>query len=157
MSYGNGRRCKIIINCNHIKYIFNSFHFYVLAIVQSLIRIVKLLKKSKTLAFIGLVIYHSIKLCFLVLKCCIRYARRQIYVSHIIPWCQVLCGSSKKLPRTLLQCCYIFLSFGIIDASTIKCWDLSTAKAGARGREGCYKFSLSLMYRLNQTESAILL
>jgi hypothetical protein len=35
--------------------------------------------------------------------------------------CQVLCGSRKKLPRTSLQCCYIFWSFGIIDASTIKC------------------------------------
>jgi hypothetical protein len=24
-----------------------------------------------------------------------------------------------------------------MDASTIKCWELSTAQAGARGREGC--------------------
>jgi hypothetical protein len=31
---------------------------------------------------------------------------------------------------------------------------LSTAQAGARGREGCCTYSLSLMYRLNQTESA---
>jgi hypothetical protein len=50
-----------------------------------------------------------------------------------------------------------FWSFGIIDASTIKCWELSTAQAGARGREGCCTYSLSLMYRLNQTDSAILL
>jgi hypothetical protein len=49
-----------------------------------------------------------------------------------------------------------FWSFGIIDASTIKCWELSTAQAGARGREGCCTDTLSLMYRLNQTESAIL-
>jgi hypothetical protein len=34
--------------------------------------------------------------------------------------CQVPCGSRKKLPRTSLQCCYIFWSFGIIDANTIK-------------------------------------
>jgi hypothetical protein len=34
---------------------------------------------------------------------------------------------------------------------------LSTAHADARGREGCCTYSLSLMYRLNQTESAILL
>jgi hypothetical protein len=27
--------------------------------------------------------------------------------------------------------------FGIIDVSTIKCWELSTPQAGARGREGC--------------------
>jgi hypothetical protein len=33
----------------------------------------------------------------------------------------------------------------------------STAQAGARGRDGCCTYSLSLMYRLNQTESAILL
>jgi hypothetical protein len=44
-------------------------------------------------------------------------------------------------------------SFGIFDASTIKCWELSTAQAGASGSEGYYK--LFLMYRLNQTESAI--
>jgi hypothetical protein len=44
-----------------------------------------------------------------------------------------------------------FWSFGIIDASTIKCWELSTAQAGARGREGCCMCSLSLMYRLKQT------
>jgi hypothetical protein len=47
--------------------------------------------------------------------------------------CQVQCGSRKKLPRTSLQCCYIFWSFGIIDANTIKCWELSTAQASARG------------------------
>jgi hypothetical protein len=34
---------------------------------------------------------------------------------------------------------------------------LSTAEADARGPEGCCTFLLSLMYRLNQTESAILL
>jgi hypothetical protein len=51
----------------------------------------------------------------------------------------------------------IFWSFGIIDANTIKCWELSTAQAGARGREGCCTYSLSLMNRLNQTESAILM
>jgi hypothetical protein len=49
---------------------------------------------------------------------------------------------SKKLRRTSLQCCFIFWSFGIIDVSTIKCWELSTAQAGARGREGCCIFSL---------------
>jgi hypothetical protein len=49
-----------------------------------------------------------------------------------------------------------FWSFGIIDASTIKCLELSTAQAGAMGREGCCTYSLFLMYRLNQTESAIL-
>jgi hypothetical protein len=48
-----------------------------------------------------------------------------------------------------------FWFFGIIDTSTNKCWELSTAQAGARGREGCCTYSLSLMYRLNQTESAI--
>jgi hypothetical protein len=48
-----------------------------------------------------------------------------------------------------------FWSFGIIDTCTIKCWELSTAQAGSRGREGCCTYSLSLMYRLNQTESAI--
>jgi hypothetical protein len=47
--------------------------------------------------------------------------------------CKVACGSCKKLSRTSLQCCYIFWSFGIIDASTIKCWELSTAQIGARG------------------------
>jgi hypothetical protein len=48
-----------------------------------------------------------------------------------------------------------FWSFGIIDASTFKCWALSTAQAGARGLGRCCTYSLSLMYRLNQTESAI--
>jgi hypothetical protein len=71
--------------------------------------------------------------------------------------CQVPCGSRKKLPPTSLQCRYIFWSFGIINANTINCWELSTAQAGARGREGCCTYSLSLMYRLNQTESAILM
>jgi hypothetical protein len=49
------------------------------------------------------------------------------------------------------------MSFEIIDTNTIKCWELSTAQAGARGREGCCTYSLSLMFRLNQTESAILM
>jgi hypothetical protein len=69
--------------------------------------------------------------------------------------CQVPCGSRKKLLRTSLQCCYIFWSFRIINANTIKCWELSTAQAGARRREGCCTYSLSFMYRLNQTESAM--
>jgi hypothetical protein len=34
-------------------------------------------------------------------------------------------------------------------------WKLSTTQAGARGREGCFAFSLSLIYRRNRTESAI--
>jgi hypothetical protein len=37
------------------------------------------------------------------------------------------------LPRTSLQCCYIFVSFDIIDDSSFKCWEFSTAQAGARG------------------------
>jgi hypothetical protein len=43
-----------------------------------------------------------------------------------------------------------FWSFGIIDTSTIKCWELSTAQVGARGREGCCTYSLSFIYRLYQ-------
>jgi hypothetical protein len=71
--------------------------------------------------------------------------------------CQVLCGSCKKLPRTSIQCCYIFFwSFGIINDSTIECWELSTAQAGARGREEWCSYSLALMYRLNQTESVVI-
>jgi hypothetical protein len=49
-----------------------------------------------------------------------------------------------------------FWSFGIIDASAVKCWELSTTQAGGKGREGCCPYSLSLMSRLNQTRSAIL-
>jgi hypothetical protein len=67
--------------------------------------------------------------------------------------CKVLCGCRKKLPRTSMLLCFPY-SFGIIDSSTFKCWKLSTAKAGARGHEGCSTFSLSLINRLNQTESA---
>jgi hypothetical protein len=51
----------------------------------------------------------------------------------------------------------MFKSYWIIDASTIKCTELSTAQAGASGREGCCTFALFIMYRHNQTESAILL
>jgi hypothetical protein len=61
------------------------------------------------------------------------------------------------LPVLHFSVVILFWSFGIIDASTIKCWELSTAQAGARGREGCSTYSLSLLYRLNQTESAILM
>jgi hypothetical protein len=64
--------------------------------------------------------------------------------------CRVLCASCKKVPHTSLQC--IFWSFGIIDSNTFGWWKLSTAKDGARGLAmGCCTFSLSLMYRLNQT------
>jgi hypothetical protein len=58
---------------------------------------------------------------------------------------QVPCGSCKMLPRTSLLSISVvifFWSFGIIDASTIKCWELSTAQAGVRGREGCCTYSL---------------
>jgi hypothetical protein len=63
----------------------------------------------------------------------------------------------KSCPVLHFSVVIFFWSFGIIDASTIECWELSTAQAGARGREGCCTYSASLMYRLNQTDSAILL
>jgi hypothetical protein len=44
-----------------------------------------------------------------------------------------------------------YWSFRIIYTSTIKCWELSTAQAGAKGREGCCTYSLSLMYSLTQS------
>jgi hypothetical protein len=60
----------------------------------------------------------------------------QIFIHHN-SMCQVLCGSRKRLPRTSLQCCYIFLAFfrhfGVIESGTFKCWKLSTDEAGARG------------------------
>jgi hypothetical protein len=42
-----------------------------------------------------------------------------------------------------------------VQASTIKCSELSNAQAVDWGREGCYTYSFFLMYRLNQTEFAI--
>jgi hypothetical protein len=81
--------------------------------------------------------------------------KNQCFITHHNIRCQVLCDSRKKLTRTSLQCCYIFWSFGIIKSSIFKCWELSTAKAGARLREGCCTFSLSFKYKLDQTDSTI--
>jgi hypothetical protein len=64
------------------------------------------------------------------------------------------CDSNSYVQYTY-EIIYDKTDFGIIDTSTIKCWVLSAAQAGARGRQGCRSYSLSLMYRLDQTESAI--
>jgi hypothetical protein len=66
----------------------------------------------------------------------------------IILWLRL----SNSSPRNSISCARLFS-----DASTIMCLELSTAQASGRGREGCCTYSLSLMYSLNQTESAILL
>jgi hypothetical protein len=57
----------------------------------------------------------------------------------------------KSCPVLHFSVVIFFWSFGIINSSTIKCLELSTAQASARGREGCCTYSLSLMYRLKQT------
>jgi hypothetical protein len=57
----------------------------------------------------------------------------------------------KSCPKLHFSVVIFFLSFGIIDSRTFKGWKLSTTQAGARGREGCCTFSLSHMYKLNQT------
>jgi hypothetical protein len=54
----------------------------------------------------------------------------------------------KSCPVLHFSVVIFFWSFGIIGASIIKCWELSTAQAGARAREGCCTFSLSLMHRV---------
>jgi hypothetical protein len=93
---------------------------------------------------------------FVVINASERSLCFQILILHNSR-CQVLCGSCKKLPRTSLQCCYIFLVLRDYNASTIKCWELSIAQASARGAWEMLHLYLSLMYRLNQTASAILL
>jgi hypothetical protein len=64
-------------------------------------------------------------------------------------------NSCKKLPSTSLQCCYIFLVLLDHWLQQFKCWKLSNAQSIARELEGCCTFLFSLMYRLNQTQSAI--
>jgi hypothetical protein len=75
-----------------------------------------------------------------------------IFISFDDLWHQRLCFLIQ-----LWMLMFLYVSGPSFDASTIKCWELSTAPASARGREGCCTYSVSLMYRLNQTESAILL
>jgi hypothetical protein len=43
----------------------------------------------------------------------------------------------KRCPVLHFSVVIFIWSFGIIDASTIKCWELKTAQAGAAGCEGC--------------------
>jgi hypothetical protein len=56
-----------------------------------------------------------------------------------------------------LESIVVSLSYELRWDGTQILWDLKTAQAGARGQEGCCTYSLSLMSRLNQTDSAILL
>jgi hypothetical protein len=65
----------------------------------------------------------------------------QIFILHNSR-CQVLFGSCKKLPRTSLQCCYIFSGPSGSFMPALLSFENSVPL---------------LMYRLNQTESAILL
>jgi hypothetical protein len=70
--------------------------------------------------------------------------------------CQVLCGSLKKLPRTSLQCCYIFASAsGPLMPALLSVENWVSLKQ-VIGAWGCRTYSLSLMHILNQTESALL-
>jgi hypothetical protein len=59
------------------------------------------------------------------------------------------CGSCKMLAVLHMIVVIFFGSFGIIDANFIKCWELNTAQAGARGRE---RFELFIIPNL-QTQS----
>jgi hypothetical protein len=56
----------------------------------------------------------------------------QIFILHNSR-CQVPCGSCKSCPVLHFSVVIFFWSLGIIDTSTIKCWELSTAQAGTRG------------------------
>jgi hypothetical protein len=84
-----------------------------------------------------------------------HFVSRFLYFTTAGVKCRV--AAVKSCPVLHFSVVIFFWSFGIIDASGIKCWELSTVQAGARGREGCCTCSFSLMYRLNKTESAILM
>jgi hypothetical protein len=51
----------------------------------------------------------------------------------------------KKCPVLHFSVVVFFWSFGIIDASTIKCCEVISAQAGARGREGCFFWSFGII------------
>jgi hypothetical protein len=81
-----------------------------------------------------------------------HFVSRFLYFTTAGVKCRV--AAVKSCP--MLHFSFIFFcSFEIIVASTIKCKKFSTAQVCARGHEGCCTYSLSLMFRLNQTESAI--
>jgi hypothetical protein len=82
-----------------------------------------------------------------------HFASRFLYFTTAGIKCCV--AAVKRCPVLHFSVIIFFWSFGIIDASIIKCWELSTTQAGARGHVGCCTYLLSLKYRLNQTESAI--
>jgi hypothetical protein len=79
-----------------------------------------------------------------------HFVSRFLYFTTADVQCCV--AAVKSCPVLHFSVLKLFWSFGIIDASTIKCWELSNAHAGARGRGGRCLYSFSLMYRLNQTE-----
>jgi hypothetical protein len=80
-----------------------------------------------------------------------HFVSRYLYFTTTGAKCCV--AAVKCSPLLHFSVVIFFWSFGI----TFKCWELSTAQVGPRGREGCCTYSLSLKYRLNQTESAIVM
>jgi uncharacterized membrane protein len=81
-----------------------------------------------------------------------HFVSRFLYITTSGVKCHL--AAVKKLSHTYFTSVF-FLVHGIIDVSTISCWELSSTKAGNRGLEVCCTYSLYLMYKLNQTESAI--
>jgi hypothetical protein len=76
-----------------------------------------------------------------------HFASRFLYFTTAGIKCCV--AAVKSCPVLHFSIIEFFWSFGIIDASIIKCWELSTAQAGARGHVGY----VALIYYLSSTDS----
>jgi hypothetical protein len=61
--------------------------------------------------------------------------------------CQVLFGSCKKMTRSSLKWCYIFLVLRDHWFQYLNCFILGSDQAGASGSEECCTFPISFIYR----------
>ena len=86
------------------------------------------------------------------------FPKDPIFIDYLVITTAVVvpCGGPKPYPRTSIQRWYfnIFWSFGTV-AFNIYIWEYSIAQPGARRCKRMSHLSISLMYRINKTESAI--
>jgi hypothetical protein len=88
--------------------------------------------------------FHVISLFLMLLRD--HFGSRYLHITTARVKCCV--AAVKSYPVLHFSVVNFFLSFGIIESSTIQCWELSKAQPVLGRHEGCCNFSLSFINRV---------
>jgi hypothetical protein len=112
-----------------------SRFFKLLSNIMSIIFVIKLMLNCNTFQRVLVYNFHVILLRLMLLHPFFQI----LYFKAGGAMCRV--AAVNKLPRSSLQCCYIYLVFGIIESTTFCALKIEYRSSRCQGRDGCFTFS----------------